>query len=229
MVAVLLISTGTVAGAVAGAVLGAAAAAAIVAGTTGYARSVVGPPDWRYGRTVLAGEGLALMQDIWTRFEYAERIMAELPEAFGPVDVDRDVHVLLWDAAGHAARVTELDERLVGLQYAHAGSPAAVLREDLHATRTAHLDELRAVQCQADELASLAGDASAAAQVALERTGSAYELEIVTPGPARRETATALDAAKERLRFASSMWSELDETTKIKRAALEQEQRPREG
>jgi hypothetical protein len=220
-----LMATRTPLGGAVGVLLALAAVAVVVAGTVLFRRNVVEAPQWRYGRTELAGEGLALLKDIQSRFEYAQNFMAELPESFGPVDVDEDVAALLWEAAGHAARVTELDHRLVGLQYARPGSPAAVLREELHASRTAHLDELRAIQRQADDLASLAGDASAAAQVAKERTGSAYELEVVTSGPAQSEAATALEAAKERLRFASSVWSELDETTKIKRAALEQEQR----
>jgi hypothetical protein len=224
-----LMATRTPVGGAVGVVLALAIAVAFATGMLRYNRNVVEAPRWRYGRTELAGEGLALLKDIQTRFEYAETFMAELPESFGPVDVDEDVAALLWEAAGHAARVTELDHRLIGLQYARPGSPGAVLREELHATRTAHLDELRGIQRQAEDLATLAGDASAAAEVAKERTGSAYELEIVTSGSAQSEAATALEAAKERLRFASSVWSELDETTKITRAALEQERRRLEG
>jgi hypothetical protein len=131
-----------------------------------------------------------------------------------------EVQSLMWDAAEHAARIAEIDADLTEMRYAETGSPAAVYRDELQGMRADHLAAMGAIQRQAEGGARAAGQASAAAKLARERTGSAYDLDVVVAGATRLETTSALDAAKQRLELATAAWSELDETTTLLRAKL---------
>jgi hypothetical protein len=200
-----------------------------IAGSRAFRRSVVKGPEWQYAGVNLEGEGLALLQDIGARFEYAEGVMDDLPAAMAGVDIREDADTLLWEAAGHAARASEIDRELAGLRYAATGSAASAWREELERTRDERLAALRIIQRRADEVARAAGEAAAAAALARERTGSVYELEMVAPSRAEVSGTRGLDAAKERLRLAAEVWTELDETTAIKRAQLDEERRQQPG
>ena len=210
---------------------GAAAVAMFVGAITGtraFRQAVVAGPNWEYEGVRLEGDGLALVQDIGARFEYAEQVMSELPSAVGRLDFRADADALLWDAAGHAARMSDIDRELLGLRYAADGSAGAVLRADLTRSRSAHQSALRGIQREAEEVARAAGEAAAAATLA-ERTGSVYELDIAAPGSAELIAPSGLAAAKQRLKLAAEVWAELDETTKIRQGEIEQERRRAEG
>jgi hypothetical protein len=88
---------------------------------------------------------------------------------------------------------------------------------------------MRRTQREAETLARAAGQAAAAAKLALERTGSAYELDVVVPTSAAADSVSALAFAKERLHLAAAAWSELDETTMGQGARLIEERRRAEG
>lgn len=107
-----------------------AAMAAFVVGVLGFgmfwwrvfAPNVVSAPSWRYRGVALKGEALRLLEDIDSRFHYAERMVDEVPTGIDWSEVADHVQALMWDSAGHAARITTLDAEIHEMRYA-AGAP----------------------------------------------------------------------------------------------------------
>ena len=178
-------------------------------------RDVVASPDWRCDGKKIDGAGFQLLADIDSRFAYAEQHIEELPTGISWPEVAGDVRALLWEAAQHAAAVTELDHETTDLRYADPGTPQAALKHRVDERRAAHWDVLRGIQWEAETLARVAGNAAAAAQVALLRTGSVTALEQVTPSRRAYVAAGALAEARQRLELLAGVWSELDDTGTI--------------
>jgi hypothetical protein len=171
------------------------------------------------------GEAGELLTDIDQRFAYAERKIGEVPTGIVWRDVERDVRVVLWECATHASAVAELDAELVDLRWAEPGTPQGALRHAVEDRRTEHLDVMRTFQRDADQLARLAGNAAAAAKVALRSTGSLKALEVVTPSIEALAARSALDDAKARLAMLADVWASLDDSGEIAGEQLRLEQR----
>ncbi|HVM10063.1 MAG TPA: hypothetical protein VM345_16470 [Acidimicrobiales bacterium] len=182
------------------------------------------------GGVRIEGAALAMLEDIQSRFDYARRLIDEVPTGIDWCDVEDDVAVVTWDAGEHAARVSQLDRELVDMAYAAPGTPQAVLKRRLEERRAEHWQVLLDNQREADDLARLAGNAAAAAKVALARTGSLHALEIVAPSPKAVLARRSLDEARARLALLADVWAELDETTDLtaERLGLNQPQQPQQ-
>ena len=172
-----------------------------------YVVTTFGP---RINGVRLSGEPLALLADIENRFDYAHRVINEIPTGIRWSDVASHVEVLLWDAAEHAGRVAELDGELQELRYAAPGTPQAEYKATLAERRAEHDQAMRSVQWEAEDLARHAGTAAAAARLALARTGDKGVLEVVAPSAPVVLAVGGLAEAKQRLAMLSEVWSELD-------------------
>ncbi len=86
------------------------------------------------------------------------------------------------------------------------------MKRSLEERRTEHLNMLLDAQREADELAAVAGNAAAAAKVALVRTGSVAALEVVAPSAQGVLARSALADARARLELLAQVWTELDES-----------------
>lgn len=186
-------------------------------------RHVVGPPSWRYEGVSIDGEALALLADIQGRFDYAHRLIDDVPTGMDWADVAPHSEQLLWDAAGHAARVSALDVEIGNFRYAASGTPQMALKKALEERRLEHWDSMRRIQTEADSLARAAGNAAAAAKIALARTGSLRALEVVAPSARSILAFDALSEARARLQLLADVWTELDESTLILQEKLEAE------
>ncbi|HEX7168242.1 MAG TPA: hypothetical protein VF230_14780 [Acidimicrobiales bacterium] len=208
-------SQGTAASIVAGLAVAAAPVVAYGAIARRYYESIVTFPAPSLRGVRIRGEGAALLDDIAVRFEYAERLVDEVPTGIDWDEVDEDAKAILWDATEHAARVSALDAELADLHYAEAGTPQAALKRQLEERRGEHLQVLLAHQLEADSLARAAGNALAAAKVALARTGNLAALEVVAPARRAMVARGVLAEARARLAMLADVWAELDESTDL--------------
>lgn len=178
----------------------------------GFAANVVGPPGWKYCGASIRGDALRLLEDIDTRFNYARRMIDEVPTGIEWSDVADDIRALMWDSAGHAARVTALDSEIHEMRYAARGTPQAAFRRELQERRGEHWRVMKDAQREAEDLASVAGNAAAAAKLALVRTGSLAALEVVAPSPRAIVARNALADARARLQILADIWAQLDDS-----------------
>ena len=173
--------------------------------------------DWQgnvvYEGVRIEGEGLTILEDINHRFDYARRLVGQVPTGIEWASVKHDVAEVIWDAAGHAARVSALDVELRDMAYAEPGTPQGALKRTLEERRAEHWQILRDEQREADDLARQAGNAAAAAKVALARTGSIHALEIAAPSPKAAMARRSLAEVRARLALLADVWAELDEST----------------
>jgi hypothetical protein len=173
-------------------------------------RDVIAGPDYRLDGVPIEGAALDLLADIQHRFAWAERKFGEVPTGIRWAEVEHDVEVLIWEAAGHAAKVSALDAEIRDLGYADPGTPLAALRDDLQVRRRSYWTMLEETQREADDLAREATNTAAAARLAL-RTGTLADLELLTPSGAELAARGTLAAARARLQLLAEVWSELDE------------------
>lgn len=178
-------------------------------------RPVVRGPSWSIDGVRIEGEAFALLEDIDLRFAYAERLVDEVPTGIDWHDVRDDVDALRWDAAVQAAHISKLDRDLSDLQYAAKGTPQAAYRGELMQRREDHMASMKATQWEAELLARVAGNALAAAKLALSRTGSLRSLEVAAPSPRVVLARWNLSEVRARLQMLADVWAELDETTAI--------------
>lgn len=197
-------------------ILAALVAAVIIGGTTRLWRAaspnMVSGPAWRYRGVSITGEAFSLLEDIDARFAYAEKLVDQVPTGIAWDEISSEVQALMWESAGHAARVSALDVEIHELRYASAGTPQAALKRSMEDRRAEHLNMLLDAQREADELAAVAGNAAAAAKVALGRTGSVAALEVVTPTSQGILARAALADARARLELLAQVWTDLDES-----------------
>jgi hypothetical protein len=191
--------------------------------------SVVGPMAYRYEGVPLNDAVLDLLEDVQGRFDYAKRNVAEVPTGIDWRDIAPHVQVLMWEAAGHGARVTGLDKELFDLRYAEPGTPQAVMKDRLAERRAEHWQSVLDTQREAESLARVAGNAAAAAKVALARTGSLRALEVVAPSGREIAARNALDEARARLSMLADAWAELDESGDLLAEKLGFDQRAEKG
>lgn len=173
-------------------------------------RYVVSRDAPKVGGVELSGAALDLLGDIENRFDYARRLIGEIPTGIVWSEVASHVDVLLWDAAEHAGRLAELDSEIYELRYAAGGTAQAALKASLGERRVEHEQVMRSVQWEAEDLAKHAGNAAAAARLALARTGDRALLEVVAPSGPVLQAQDALVQAKERLSMLIQVWTELD-------------------
>lgn len=200
--------------------------AALIAPMVGWAATranVVGPPSWRYEGVSIDGEALVLLADIQGRFDYAHRLVDDVPTGMDWAEIEPHSEQLLWEATGHAARVSALDVEVSNFRYAASGTPQMALKKALEERRTEHWDSMRRIQTEADTLARAAGNAAAAAKIALARTGSLRALEVVAPSARSILAFDALSEARARLQLLADVWTELDESTLILQEKLDHE------
>ena len=175
--------------------------------------------DWQgniaYEGVRIEGEGLAMLEDIHHRFDYARRLVGQVPTGIEWAAVKDDVAEVMWDAASHAAKVSALDVELRDMAYAEPGTPQAALKRSLEERRAEHWQILKDEQREADDLARQAGNAAAAAKVALARTGSIRALEVAAPSPKAAMARRSLAEVRARLALLADVWAELDESTAL--------------
>ena len=222
-----------------GGVVGIAAIiAALVAGWYRVAPNIVMGPGWRYQGVPISGKALSMLEDIDGRFAYAEKMIHEVPTGIEWSEVAPEVQALMWETAGHAARVSALDVEIHEMRYAARGTAQGALKRTLEERRAEHWNMLKDAQLEADALASVAGNAAAAAKVALLRTGSLAALEVVTPTAQGLAARSALRDARARLELLAEVWGQLDESNTVlaekidadferSRAAIAKPKRPR--
>lgn len=183
---------------------------------------VVAAPSWSYRGTQIVGEGFDRLESVDGRFAYAEKLIGEVPTGISWDDVRPDVETVLWSAAGHAAQVSWLDHHIDGLKYAATGTPQAVEKANLEKRRAKHLAFLEAYEQEADELVRVAGNAVAAAKIAMG-IGGVAALDVVVPTREEIRAMTGLAQTRLRLEALTQAWTELDESTQLRRAALDAE------
>lgn len=171
------------------------------------------------GGVALSLDLVALLGDAQSRFLYARQKVDDIPTGIAWPEVAADVDVLLWEAVEHAARASVLDAELFELRYSEPGTPQARYRAEVQARRDEHEQVMRGVQREAEELASKAGNAAAAAHLALIRTGDLRLLEVAAPSGPALAARDALGRAKERLDLLTDVWTDLDPSGPI---AIEQ-------
>lgn len=176
---------------------------------------VVQAPTYTFRGVPIERSALDMLADIQHRFLWARKMFGEVPTGIRWSEVEGQVDVLLWEAAEHAAKVSALDVELGKLVYAPPASPQGALRQELQRRRTALWASLEVTQREADDLAREASNTAAAARIALSRTGSVFDLEVVTPTGADLVARGTLAAARARLALLTQVWSELDETGAI--------------
>lgn len=202
-----------------------AAFVALVASLIEVRTHVVSGPKWEIEGKPIDGQGFQLLADIDSRFAYAEKNVKELPTGISWPEVDADVRALLWEAAEHGAQVTSLDAEIHEMRYAEDGTPQAAMVHSLQQQREAHWQIMRGIQWEAETLARTAGNAVAAAHLALARTGSLAALERITPSRRAIIAAGALADARQRLELLASVWSELDESGAITAEKLDHDRK----
>lgn len=197
----------------------------IAAASRASARDIVTGPGWRFQRRPISGQAFQLIEDIDSRFAYAESNVRKLPTGISWPEVAEDVRALLWEAAEHGALVTSLDTEIHEMRYAEPGTPQAALKHSIEEQREQRWQIMRGIQWEAETLARTAGNAVAAAHVALAKTGSLAALEQVTPSRRAMVAAGALAEARARLQLLADVWSELDETGMIAAERLDGDRR----
>lgn len=180
-------------------------------------------PNWRLHGVTIRGESFKLLEDIDARFAYAEKHIRTLPTGIRWSEIADDVRQLLWEAAQQAVEVSRLDDETHELRYASPGTPQAALRADLVERRDEHLHLMKAVQWEAETLARVAGNAAAAARVALARVGTLARLDRVTPSREALVAAASLAEARARLELLAEVWSDLDDSGAIAAEKLRHE------
>lgn len=203
--------------------------AVLIGGGFRYRTAVVAPQAYRFEGVALSFSALDMLEDIQGRFDFAHKLVDEVPTGIDWRDVAPHIEVLLWECAGHGARLTRLDGEVGDLRYAASGTPQAALRDQLMARRAEHWHALVDVQHQADSLAREAGNAVAAARVALARTGSLRALEVVAPSAQAIMAKGALEQARTRLSMLAEAWTELDDSGQLlgEELGLNRPERPR--
>ena len=186
----------------------------------GTATYVAGPA-WTYRGTVLRGEAFTRLEAVDGRFELAERMVRRIPTGVRWDDVAEDVEVLRWEALEHAFALAALDAQLVELRYAPTGTALAALRKQIRDKRHEHIAVLQSIERDAEDLGSVAANAAATAEIALQRTGSLAALQVAAPSPRAIAARANLAELRERLSLLADVWTELDETHTLSAAEAE--------
>jgi hypothetical protein len=173
-------------------------------------RHVVSPTNPSFGRQSIDGPALDLLKDLQSRFLYAKRLVAEIPTGISWADIDDNVRTLLWEAAGQAAQMSALDREIKEMAYAEKGTPQAAYLAELQQRRVEYEHTVLDIRGDAEELAKKAGNAAAAARMALARTGDLRRLEVVVPSTQAIRARDALNDVKARLDMLAGVWGELD-------------------
>jgi hypothetical protein len=174
----------------------------------------VGPNRWSYKGRPIRGEARALLADAAIRAGETEGFVAKIPTQLDWGQFKPHIEALLWDAAGHCAEITEIDESIAGLRYAHPGTPQQRLLEELQERRDEHLVVVNHARAQLTHLASSAGNAAAAAIVALEH-GTLHDLERASPSASALIADGGLEEAQTQLNILSQAWSEVDSSARL--------------
>lgn len=209
---------GVAAPALASTLLGVLVTVGLVAGIwagRAIATYVIAGPVWKYKGVTIKGAALSLLADIDSRFRYAQRMIGEVPTGIDWHEISGEVRALMWESASHAARVSALDTEISEMRYAARGTPQAAFKKSLEERRSEHWNMLKDTQLEADALASVAGNAAAAAKIALLRTGSLAALEVVTPTAQGLAARSALRDARARLELLAEVWAQLDESNAV--------------
>jgi hypothetical protein len=201
-------------------------AAAVAGFRAAFPRVVSGYEGCRFQGVPISGPAFHLLVDIQQRFAYAQRMIGQLPTGLRWSDVDEEVRTLLWETLPNAARVSAMDREISDLRYAAAGTPQAALLRTLIEGRAEHLEIMRQTQQEAESLARTAGNAVAAARVALARTGDISRLEVAAPTVRAIMARSSLAEARARLAILVDVWTELDDSTALLAEKLELDHPP---
>lgn len=158
----------------------------------------------------ITGEAWALLRDTALRFDDARRMIDQVPTGLDWEEIWPDVNALLWDAAERAAKVAALDAELDEVKWAEPGTPQGAYRDALLRRRDDEYQIMRAAQWEAYTLQREAGNAAAAAKIALMHVGSVAALERVVPSTVSLRARIHLAEARAKLALLTEAWAELD-------------------
>jgi hypothetical protein len=197
-----------------------AVASGLLAGVRSARHHIVAAPKYEYDGVPIEGAALDLLADIQNRFAWAKKMFGQVPAGIRWEEVNDDVEVLLWEAAEHAAKMSALAVELAPFSYAEPGSVQDAQRRQLTRVQSDERNHLLDLQRDADGLAREASNAAVAAKIALSRTGSVWDIPIVSPTGAGLAARGTIAAARARLALLAEVWAELDETGAIADAKL---------
>ena len=184
-------------------------------------RLVVSHHGDRIDDMAITGAAWSLLRDTAIRFEDAKRMIDQVPTGFDWEEIWPDVNVLLWDTAKHAAKVASLDAELEEVKWAEPGTPQGAYRDALQRRRDDEYRIMQDAQWEAYSLQREAGNAAAAAKMALLHVGSVAALERVIPSTEAIRSRIALAEARARLSLLTEVWAELDPQHTVTAAAIE--------
>jgi hypothetical protein len=224
-----LLASGVLGLQIVGGILAALGPVAVVGGAIRGAQRSVRSTSWDYKGQPIVGEARQLLGDAMQAAADAEDFVAEIPTSVDWAQFRPDVEALLWDAAGHAAEVSKTNAQLKTYRYAEPGTAQHEVWSELSDRRAAHLAVVAEARDRMIEFTAAAGNAAAAARVALERTGSVQELEGVSPSAAKIIAEGGLSEAKEQLELLGEAWGELDTSLTGLKADLDRDVATRSG
>ncbi|HZN15357.1 MAG TPA: hypothetical protein VFB78_13890 [Acidimicrobiales bacterium] len=193
-----------------GGLIGAAQLAGLFVGVSRATKQSVTPGEWKYKGQPIVGQARAALVEAATLADEAKSFVAAIPTKLSWEQFRPHVEALLWDAAGHAADVCKLNEQLNKLRHAEPGTPQGEVYADLVRRRADHLAVVERARDEIGAVAAAAGNAAAAAQLALERSGSVHDLEIVSPSAPALIARGGLDEAQTQLELLAEAWTEVD-------------------
>jgi hypothetical protein len=195
---------------VASGVVLAAILALVVVGAIRASRCSVDEASWKFDGKPIVGEGRDLIVDAVRHADAIEQYISEIPTKLDWKQFKPHVEALLWDAAGHAADVCQLNQQLNELRYGEPGSPQSIRRDELRRLRADHLALVAGATEELRTVATAAGNAAAAATLALEHTGRAADLEVASPSAPALIARGGMSEALKQLKLLTDAWSEVD-------------------
>jgi hypothetical protein len=199
--------------------------AAIVVGVVTVLRkgrgAAVCAPRYTLDGVAIGPDEIATLKRIDAKFWQAEHELRALPAGAGVEwsAIEPQAQALMWEAAGHAAQASALWRQIVDLRPADGGpapAPAqAAILDAANQQRDAHLDALKRIDGEADQLAALAANAAAAASVALGAPSGSRPAAAGDPTTTELTAQSALEDAKQRLAALGAAWTALDSSTEI--------------
>jgi hypothetical protein len=197
----------------------AAILAVVIIGAIRASRCSVDDASWKFEGKPIVGEGRDLIVDAVRHASAIEQYVSEIPTKLDWTQFKPHVEALLWDAAGHAAEVCQLNQQLNDLRYGEPGSPQAIRREELLRLRADHLALVAGATDELRSVAAAAGNAAAAAALALEHTGRAADLEVASPSAPALIAQGGMSEALKQLKLLADTWSEVDAAQSSRTAA----------
>jgi hypothetical protein len=210
IVGIILALAGPLAVTLAGSAVAAAVVALAVTGTVRATRRSVDPPNWLYKGMPIVGQARTALADAVSRARDVEQFVNEIPTRIDWKQFRPHIEAVLWDAANHAAQVCQLNEQLNKMRYAEPDTPQGDRYAELADRRLEHLAVVERARDDLKELAAAAGNAAAVARVALERSGTVHDLDVISPNAPTLIAQGGIEEAQTQLELLSEAWAEVE-------------------